>query len=89
MVDVAGSTWTGTDSDGDYYEYNFLAGGALHYKSPTGFWRNGTWKQDGSSIYVETNNRYTERKGIITGNQMSGDAWNVKGRRWTWVAKKK
>lgn len=86
---VAGTTWVGTDSDGDYYEYHFQTNGALHYKSPTGFWKNGTWRQEGNEIYMETNNRYTERQGIISGNRMEGKAWNKEGRRWTWVAEKK
>jgi len=86
---VAGTTWAGTDSDGDHYEYKFQASGALHYSSPTGFWKNGTWKQEGNEIYMETNNKYSERQGTISGNRMEGQAWNVKDRRWTWVAEKK
>ena len=88
VVSVSGTAWAGTDSEGDYYEYYFMSDGSLHYKSPTGFWENGSWKQDGSTIYMETNNRYTERIGTIRGDIMEGNAWNVKGRRWTWSAKK-
>jgi len=76
---ITGTIWAGTDSDGDYYEYHFKTNGALHYKSPTGFWKNGTWKQEENEIYMETNNKYTERQGIISGNRMEGQAWNVKG----------
>ncbi len=86
---VAGTTWAGTDSDGDYYEYHFQADGALHYKSPTGFFKNGTWNQHGDEIYMETNKKYAERKGRISGTHMKGDAWNVKGQTWTWAADKK
>ena len=43
---IAGTTWVGNDSDGDYYEYTFQPSGALYYKSPSGFHTNGTWKQD-------------------------------------------
>ncbi|OEU74963.1 MAG: hypothetical protein BA869_00065 [Desulfuromonadales bacterium C00003107] len=86
---VVSTTWAGTDSDGDYYEYQFQTNGNLHYKSPTGFWKNGTWKQKRNEIYMETNNKYTERQGIISGNRMEGQAWNAEGRRWTWVAEKK
>jgi hypothetical protein len=85
---IAGSTWAGTDSDGDYYEFFFLVGGELDYKSPTGFWRNATWKQDGKSIYMECNNRYSEYQGTMEGDQMTGQAWNIKGHRWTWVIQK-
>lgn len=86
---VAATTWGGTDSDGDHYEYYFRADGALHYNSPTGFWKNGTWRQDKNAIYMEMNNRYSERKGLIIGTRMDGKAWNVEGRTWTWVAEKR
>jgi hypothetical protein len=83
---VTGSTWVGTDSDNDYYEYTFLASGVLQYKSPSGTWTNGTWKQDGDAIWFETNHRYSEYQGNISGTHMEGRAWNIKGRKWTWVA---
>ncbi len=89
VIDVSGTTWVGTDSDGDYYEYTFQADGVLYYKSPSGSFANGTWKQNGSSIYMETNNKYSEYQGRITGTHMEGNAWNVKGRTWTWGANKK
>jgi hypothetical protein len=85
-INVAGTTWVGTDSVNNYYEYSFQTDGALYYKSPSGFWMNGTWKQDGGSIYFETNNKYSEYQGRISGTHMQGDAWNVKDRKWTWVA---
>jgi hypothetical protein len=86
---VAGTTWAGKDSDGDYYEYHFQADGALHYKSPDGFYKNGTWKQDGDAIYMETNKKFSERQGRISGTRMEGKAWNIKGQKWTWAADKK
>jgi hypothetical protein len=85
-ISVSGTTWVGTDSDGDYYEYSFQADGALYYKSPSGFWMNGTWKQDGDSIYMETNNKYSEYQGRISGTHIEGNAWNIKDRKWTWAA---
>ena len=85
-INVVGTTWVGTDSDNDYYEYTFQADGALYYMSPSGFWKNGTWKQDGDSIYMETNNKYSEYQGRIIGTHIEGNAWNIKGRKWTWVA---
>ncbi|MGD0292343.1 MAG: hypothetical protein ABSB30_00665 [Terracidiphilus sp.] len=88
VINVTGTLWVGTDSDGDYYEYAFQADGALYYKSPSGFHINGTWKQHGNSIYMETNNKYSEYQGRISGTHMEGNAWNVKGRKWTWVADK-
>jgi len=86
VINVSGTTWVGTDSDGDYYEYHFQTDGALYYKSPSGFHRTGTWKQDGDSIYMETNNKYSEYQGRISGTHMEGNAWSINGRKWTWVA---
>ncbi len=85
---VAGTMWVGTDSDGDHYEYHFMSDGSLHYRSPTGFSTNATWTQNGNEIYMETNNRYSERRGTITGNQMRGNGWNQVGLEWTWTAEK-
>jgi hypothetical protein len=82
VVSVSGTTWVGTDSDGDYYEYHFMSDGSLHYKSPTGFWKNASWKQEGSMIYMETNNKYTERNGTIRGHTMEGNAC-AELNRWT------
>lgn len=86
---VAGTTWAGVDSDNDYYEYQFQRNHELDYKSPTGFYKNGTWKQMGDIIYMETNHKFSERQGRISGTHMSGNAWNVKGEKWTWQADEK
>ncbi len=83
---VAGTTWAGTDSAGDYIEYHFQADGALHYKTPTRFWKNGSWKQNKNVIYMEMNNKHTEYNGVIKSNRMEGNAWNIKGHRRTWEA---
>lgn len=88
LISVAGTIWTGWESDGDYYEFYFMKNGSLHYKSPTGYWTVATWRQDGNEIYMEFNNKYAERQGTITGNRMEGDGWNVKGLRWTWSAER-
>ncbi len=88
LRNLAGTTWAGTDSKGDYYEYTFETGGILQYKSPTGVYRNGTWKQTGNEIYMETNKKYSERQGVISGNIMEGKGWNTRGLTWTWKAKK-
>jgi hypothetical protein len=85
---VSGILWVGTDSDGDHYEYAFMPNGALYYKSPSGFHTFGTWKQDGDTIYMETNNKYSEYQGRIAGTHIDGKAWNLNNRTWTWVADK-
>ena len=86
---IAGTTWEGADIDGDRYVYRFLEDGTLHYTTPTGSWKNGTWRQDGAEVYMETNDRYSERVGTIVGSRMSGRGWNVAGDKWTWEAERK
>ncbi len=83
---VEGTQWTGSDSHGHLYTYDFLADGKLRYKSHTGIYDNGTWKQEGASIYMEMNGRYTEFNGTIRGQRMTGRASNRKGERWRWQA---
>ena len=85
---VSGTIWAGTNSLGNYMEYHFQTDGTLHYKSPSGFWKNASWKQDGNRIYMEMNDKYAEREGTITGNRMEGNAWNIRGLKWTWTAEK-
>jgi hypothetical protein len=85
---VAGTLWVGVDSDGDHYEYAFMEDGTLHYASPSGFHVNATWKQDGDTIYFETNNRYSEYQGRIMGGHIEGKAWNTQNHQWTWSAEK-
>jgi hypothetical protein len=91
VINVTGTTWVGTDSDGDYYEYTFVAGGVLHFKSPSGFFTNGTWQQVEDTIYMQTyyqqtTKKYSERIGQIKGTHMEGKAMNIVGRTWSWVA---
>jgi hypothetical protein len=91
---VEGTKWAGTDSDGDFYEYEFLRGGQLRYRTNTGrtemvsFEDKGdVWSQNGSIIIVVKGSSSVQ-VGKINGNRMTGEAWNVNGRRWTWQAAK-
>jgi hypothetical protein len=91
---IEGSTWAGTDSDGDYYEFTFLKGGQLRY----GRRESGKlvmhqdagdyWGQSGDVVIITTT-KFSTRQGLIKGMRMQGDAWNVRGDRWTWVGDKR
>lgn len=91
---IEGSTWVGTDSDGDYYEYSFLKGGQLRFATRSGGTLNthqdagDYWAQNGKVVLITTT-KYTTRQGLINGNRMQGDAWNVRGQRWTWLGDKR
>lgn len=87
-ADVINNAWTGTDSEGDHYEFHFQSDGSLHYTSPAGSYTNGTWKLDGSSIYFEINQRYSEYKGTLSKDEMSGEASNRQGKKWKWSIRK-
>ena len=86
VPNIAGSTWNVAETDGDNDIFTFMADGTLHYYDGHKNYDNGTWKQDGDSIYIEMNNKYCQYEGRISGMHMEGRAWNVKGRNWTWVA---
>jgi hypothetical protein len=81
---VEGTAWSGSDSVGSRYTFRFLKGGVLDYTSPSGTYRNGSWKQNGEALYMETNNRYWEFKGAIKGNSLQGSATNIRGGNWSY-----
>jgi len=87
-ISLAGTTWSGTDSDGDFYAFTFEHNGTLSYKSPTGSYENGKWNQYNHAIYFEMNNHVSEYIGEINGNFIEGKAWNKKRRIWAWKVKK-
>lgn len=88
---IEGTTWSGPDSDGDQYEYTFLPGGQLRFRTNTmGSDRTyedpgDYWAQNGRIVIMVTT-KYATRVGIIDGNKIHGDAWNVREHRWTWDA---
>ncbi|MBN8580935.1 MAG: hypothetical protein J0L96_09705 [Anaerolineae bacterium] len=88
VQNLEGTVWAGTDSDGDYYVYEFLPGGVLKFTSPTGTFAEDKWEQNGNSVYMEMSNKYCEYTGVINGDTITGNAWNKDGHTWTWTAKK-
>jgi hypothetical protein len=86
---IAGTTWAGPDTMGRHYTYEFLPDGTLRYIYENGNFTDATWKQDGDSIYMSINNKFSERLGRIIGTHMEGNAWNTKGQKWTWTADKR
>jgi hypothetical protein len=90
-MDILTNTyWGGTDSDSHYYIYRFYPDGKFGYTSPTGtFGTDGnSWVLTGVHILISINNGYSFREGTISGNTMSGNAWNIVGHNWTWTATK-
>jgi hypothetical protein len=85
---LVGTSWNVAETDNDTDIFTFMADGTLHYVDlkTDRTYDNGTWKQDGDSIYIEMNKKYCEYQGRIAGTHMDGKAWNVTGKNWTWVA---
>ena len=92
---IEGTTWAGTDSDGDFYEYTFLPGGRLRYKTNTEREelvtfedKEDIWAQNGPIVIILIQ-KFSSQIGFLRGDRISGQAWNVKERRWTWEVKEK
>ena len=83
---VAGTVWSGKDSDGDDYVYRFLESGVVDYSSPNGRFTNGRWKQTCDKITFHMNKHYSDYEGKIRGPIMKGEAENIKGHQWWWRA---
>jgi len=62
--------------------YHFKEKGILHYTTLTGTYRNGTWKQFGDAVFIETNKHFMNILGIINGKTIEGIAWNKHGQKW-------
>lgn len=80
---VSGTEWTTKDTDGDTYTFRFLPGGILDYTSPSGTYRNGTWKQEGNRVTWEMNGHYADYTATVNGNLISGSAVNRAKKSWT------
>ena len=80
---VEGTVWKGETRPGQIFIVRFERGGILSYTSPSGTWRNGTWKQTGNAIYLEMNQKYAEYRGVMRGDRITGEAGNVANANWT------
>lgn len=89
-VPLSGSFWE-DEGEGDVtrtlYEFHTNGKMTLSYNNNT-FHNCGTWKQDGTNIYWETNSKYYEFEGKLAGTKITGRSWNVKGGNWKLVVKR-
>jgi hypothetical protein len=86
VQNLEGTIWSGIDSGGKSFVYEFLPDGVLKYTTDTGTFTDASWKQDGKLVYFEMNNKYAEHEGVISDNWMTGNGWNQAGYKWTWSA---
>jgi hypothetical protein len=87
---LQGTLWAGTDSKGDYYEFEFLQAGRLRYKvtrksGGTNVYNDNTdsWRQTGDIIVIEMSNGYARYEGNLTGGSLEFKAHNEVGLRWS------
>lgn len=85
---VAETTWSGKDIWGKPITLYFSGDGSLTYKTSNGIWTNASWSQDDSGLYFEMNKKFVENKGVIRGDEMTGEGWTKQGYRSTWSATK-
>jgi hypothetical protein len=85
---LEGTVWAGTDSSAGITTFHFEKGGALVYSHSGKTYRNATWKQDGSQLYFEMNQKFRECKATVNGDSIEGNSWNVKGKMWQTSLKK-
>jgi hypothetical protein len=84
---LEGTVWEGRLIPEAVITVRFEKGGVLWYRysnNPGAGQRTGSWKQTGSTVYIETNKKYAEYTAVIRGNRMVGEAHNVRPFQWTW-----
>lgn len=84
---LVGSKWHYADEQWQY-DVEFASNGVLHTTHPNDKTPdNDTWEQDGATVNFYFNNKFSQYKGTLSGNNMmSGSATNKKGSSWTWKA---
>ncbi len=78
-----GTAWDGKDDDGAL-TWRFLPAGVLNYTQPSGTFENGTWRQVGITVAMETNAHYADYFGVIIGDTIRGNAHNIVSHKWRW-----
>ncbi|MGB7923759.1 MAG: caspase family protein [Pyrinomonadaceae bacterium] len=93
---LAGTTWTGNNTEAGEYTVEFLKDGQLNYiikvmqngvTAPRTV--KGRWKQAGTSIQIVIGNSYSVWQGTIDGSLMKGEGNNQEGASWKWTMFKK
>ncbi|MSQ93411.1 MAG: hypothetical protein EXR98_02520 [Gemmataceae bacterium] len=82
-IDLRGTTWSGyNDAVKANWTVLFEPDGTFNYSYGGASYHIGTWRAEGNSLYYETNKKYAEFQGVIQGNTIQGQGWNVAGLRW-------
>jgi hypothetical protein len=89
-INMAGTRWTYSDEDWTY-EMEFLNNGILRTTHPNDKTPdNDFWEQNGNTIRISFNNRYSIYEGhIISDKFIQGLATNINNQRWDFEMKRK
>lgn len=80
--DLAGSKWIGMTYEKQEMVIVFNANGTFSSTYGGVTYNDGNWKLDGASLYMECSNKYCEYRGVVDGNVINLDTWNVTGLKW-------
>ena len=81
--DFRGTTWEGKTYEGWAMTLVFEPDGVLTFSYQGSISsKTASWKSEANTLYFETNNKYCEFRGIVNGNVLQGESWNVTGLRW-------
>ncbi|NTV98357.1 MAG: hypothetical protein HGA70_04265 [Chlorobiaceae bacterium] len=84
VPNLSGTTWSGSDSDGEQYTFTFKTDGTIIYKSGKETIEKGEWKQYQTAVYYEANQGFVKALGEIVDGRIEGKSWNVKHSSWFW-----
>jgi hypothetical protein len=89
-LNLEGTVWQGRLIPEAEMIIRFEHDGVLYYKYVNGptMSRAGSWKQTGSGVYLETNNKYAEYQAVIRGDRLIGEAHNIRPFQWKWEMKR-
>jgi hypothetical protein len=79
---LAGSSWAGKTAEGWDMTIDFAAHGRMTVSYNGSSYTKASWSQEGDKVYYEMNDRYCEFNGKLSGDAITGDSHNVKGRTW-------
>ena len=87
-TNLGGTLWTITEAPESCYEYSFRPDGRLLFIYPNqGQWKldQGTWKQEGNTVYVEMFNGTRKQQGQLSANRMEGETKTRAGDTYAWM----
>ncbi len=87
-INLAGTTWTGTDSDGDEFSFKFIDKEKVEALRPNKDSKTGTYSIDNDTVSIDISNKFSTYTGKISGDNMEGSASNIRGLKWTWKLRK-